>query len=921
MGEKLVVGPINKGLKNDRTAFVIDNDSFPTLVNAFQWRGRVKRKRGTKKLGHLKRYFSSTSTTFNPGASSSTTQTLDGSGNGNLLTGFTSSGIQTNATLVPGTVTITAPGPTLYTDPSEDGTLSPSGSINYATGDITIAAEAGNAISAVFSYFPNLPVMGLEDVLLNATRLAGTMAFDTTYAYDILTTTPYDMYSVSFYKNPTAAASTMPNYVAKTVWTPTTWNGQTYQQFWATNYQGAFWATNGISVPFTTTNIGMQFKTILTTTVAAAGPPAQVSLQITAHGLIVGDFVFINEVLTTTGINMQTGYVITVTDPNNVVVEFPLATIANNGTGGICQYLTSRADTTKDCLRWYDGDPTGGSPPSPTTAVGWVNFMPPLSNGSFSISDLPAAQYYLVGARMITEFKDRLLFIGPVVQTSTGTPIYLQDTIIYSQNGTPYYTASFAYATVSFTPAITTSYRPLLLPDNQTSQPMAFWGNQTGYGGYQEIGISQPLITVSTNEDVLILGSTSKQMRVVYSGNDIVPFNVYTINSEYGSASTFSAINMDRGVITTGSRGVVITSQIGTERLDLEIPDQIFQFQLTNNGAERVTAHRDFINEWIYFTYPSNQSNYIYPNQTLMYNYRDQSWAIFNETYTTYGTFKKQTGDTWSTLTNFTWEEWNDAWNSGENTLLQPEVIAGNAQGYVMIRAEGTGEDTSGYIEDIDSSSVVTSPNHCLNNGDYIVISGCLGTIAAEVNGKIFSVASASTNAFTLNPTVTSGTYLGSGEFTRMYIPRIQTKQFPVAWGMSRKTRLGPQQYLLSRTENGQITLQIFLSQDSDNPFNSDVLVPNSSLNNSLVYTNVLYTCPESTNLGLTAPNINLQMVTGSQQAQIWHRMNTSLLGDTVQLGFTMSDSQMRDTTFSNQFVEIELHGFILDVSPSQLLS
>lgn len=921
MGEKLVVGPINKGLKNDRTAFVIDNDSFPTLVNAYQWRGRVKRKRGTKQLGRLKRYFLSTSTTYNPGATSSTTQTLDGSGVGNLLTGFTSSGIQTNATIVPGTVTITAPGPTLYTDPSEDGTLSPSGSINYATGEITIAAEAGNSVSAAFYYYPDLPVMGLEDLALSTQAFSGTLAFDTTYAYDILTTTPYDIYSVSFYKNPAADASIMPNYVAKTVWTPTTWNGQDYQQFFSTNYQGAFWCTNGINIPFVTTNIGMQFKAINTVTITAAGPPARASLNITAHGLIVGDFVFINEVATTTGINMQTGYVITVSDPNNVIVEFPLATIANAGTGGIAQYLTSRSDTTKDCIRWYDGDPTGGSPPTPTTALGWVNFMPPLSNGSFSIADLPAAQYYLAGARLIVPFKDRLLFIGPVVQTSTGSPIYLQDTIIYSQNGTPYYTSSFAYSTVTFTPSSSTTYRPLLLPANQTSQPMAFWENQTGFGGYQEVGISQPITTVSSNEDVLILGSTTRQMRLVYSGNDIVPFNIYTINSELGSGSTFSSINMDRGVITTGSRGFILTSQVGTQRIDLEIPDEIFQFKLTGNGTERVTAQRDYINEWIYFTYPSNNSNYSFPTQTLMYNYRDESWALFKETYTSYGVFRKQTGDTWSTLTNFTWEEWNDAWNSGENTLLQPEVIGGNAQGFVMIKSEGTGEDPSGYISDIDASSVVTSVNHCLNNGDYIVISGALGTISSEVNGKIFSVANATSNAFTLNPTVTSGTYLGSGVFTRMYVPRIQTKQFPVAWGMARKTRIGPQQYLFSRTDNGQITLQIFLSQDADDPYNSDVVVPNSSINNSLVYTNVLYTCPESTNLGLTAPNVNLQMVTGPQQAQIWHRMNTSLLGDTVQIGFTLSDTQMRDTTFSNQFVEIELHGFILDVSPSQLLS
>jgi hypothetical protein len=62
-------------------------------------------------------------------------------------------------------------------------------------------------------------------------------------------------------------------------------------------------------------------------------------------------------------------------------------------------------------------------------------------------------------------------------------------------------------------------------------------------------------------------------------------------------------------------------------------------------------------------------------------------------------------------------------------------------------------------------------------------------------------------------------------------------------------------------------------------------------------------------------------MITGAQQDQIWHRINTSLLGDTVQLGFTMSDSQMRDITFSNQFTEIELHSFIIECFESQVLA
>lgn len=907
MGEKIVVGPIDKGLKTDRTAFVIDNDSFPTLVNAYQWRGRIKRKRGTSFLGRLTRYFNSTSTSYNSGSSTIALVAITGAGN--ILTGFS---LQSSGNIIPGSVTITVGGNT-YTDPAMNGTLSPSGTINYATGAIAIVAEAGNNASAVFRYYPVLPVMGLEDFVRDTSQFPGMVAFDTKYSYNINTTTPFSIYDVSFYKNPPATAS-LPGYAPKATSTPTSWNGQDYQQFWTVNYQGALWATNGITFPFVTTNIGMQYKAITTVTVTSGGPPAIVTLAIASHGLVVGDFVFVNEVVTTTGINFQTGYVIAVPDANNVSVEFPNATIATNGTGGIAQYLTNRSDTTKDCLRFYDGDPTNGNAttPSLTGLRGWVNFAPPLSQSSFSISDLPSAQYYLVGARIIQPFKDRLLFIGPVVQTSAaGSQIYLRDTVVYSQNGTPYYTASF-----SGDPSLaTTVFSPVLVPENQTATASAYFSDQTGFGGFIAAGTEESINTVSHNEDVLIMGFTRSQAKLVYSGNDIVPFSFYLINSEYGSNSTFSVITMDEGVLTSGTRGYIITGQNQSKRFDLDIPDQIFQNRLQDNGLERVCSQRDFIQEWVYFTYPGNERTYKFPNQTLQYNYRDNSWAIFNESYTTYGVFRQSTGYTWATIgTKYaSWREWTAPWDSGTSTLLQPQVVAGNQQGFIVFRDDGTNESNSLSITGF-SGSVVTVPNHCLNVGDYIIISGCVGTISTEVNGNIFSVNAPITNdTFTLNPLIGAGTYSGGGLIKRMYVPQIQTKQFPISWGMARKTRLGPQQYLLTKTANSQVTLQIFLSQNASSPYNIG--------NDALVNSSVLYTCPESTNLGLTPANINLQMVTGNAQEQIWHRKNIGLLGDTIQIGITMSDEQMRDEDLKNQFAEIELHSFILDVQPSQVLA
>ncbi len=892
MGDKIVVGPINKGLRNDVTPFNIDNDNFPALVNAYQWRGRAKRKRGTSLLGRLSRFLGTTN------------------GAGNLIvsilpvpigTGISSFTIGTDIFVDPGTTA--DPGTqTLITNSSGTGTL------NRVTGVLTIT---GSQAATAVIYYPTLPVMGLEDLTLGLFQFPGTLAFDTVYSYNISTFFPYSIYDVSFYKNP--PTGTYVGYVQKATPAPTTWNGKDYQQFWTVNYAGALWATNGINVPFSATNIGMQFKPIVAVTVIAGGPPATANLQITGHGLVVGDFVFVNEVQTTTGINFQTGYVITVVDANNVIVEFPNATIANNGTGGIAQYLTNRSDTTKDSLRWYDGDPTNGSATAPVLngMKGWVNFAPPLSEFSYSIADTPPAQYYLVGARMIVPFKDRLLFVGPVIQTSlANSQIYLQDTVIYSQNGTPYYTASFTGDPVS----AATVFHEILVPVNQTATASAYFEDQTGFGGFISAGVDQPITTASSNEDVLILGFDKLQTRFVYSGDDIVPFNFFSVNSELGSSSTFSLVNMDEGVITRGNRGFVISNQTSTKRIDLDIPDEVFESSNLNNGTERFCAQRDFLKEWIYFTYPSDKFSdnienptYKFPNTTLQYNYRDNSWAIFYENYTTYGVFRKATGFTWATVGTIypTWNNWNTPWSNGASELLEPDVIAGNQQGFVMVRDDSTDEDTSLYIQNI-AAGVVSSPNHSLINGDYIIITGAKGTIGASVNDKIFSVTNASVNSFSLIPNASSGTYLGGGYIIKLYVPLIQTKQFANGWSIGRKLRLGVQQYLLTFTPKSQISLQIFLSQNAAGAYNLGPVIPSAGVtNSSLVYTTTLYTCPESANLGLTPANTNLQMVTADQQEQIWHRVNTSLLGDSVQVGFTLSDAQMRSLDTSAPSVAI----------------
>lgn len=956
MSEKLIVGPIDRGYKTNRTQFNIDNDSFPKLVNAYQWRGRVKRKRGTSTIGRLQ--------VIDQLGTNLSIQT-DGTANYSISDVLADPNIALrtiypNAQIVPGSITIEIQGSvTAFADSGMNGILVStnvvprgSGTINYSSGALSIIFTniplAARNVIIFFNYYTILPVMGEEDFANTLNDFPETVAFDTVNSYNIDTTFPYAITDTNYYMNP----SSQGNYVAKALNSPTPfhWNGQDYQQFWTTNYQGSLWATNGIETPFVGTGgtIGMQFSVI--TGVTFTDAPPILTIQ-TVNNLIIGDFVYLNEIVGIVGVNWQTGFV-TARTGTQITVQFPTTNPVSpvfSGTydsGGIVQYLTNTSNPNIDCIKYYNGAPTNGKTDTTFGFVnnfGWVNFTPPISQSPNSIGDLPPAIYYLVGCRMILHFKDRLLFVSPVVQTSQSTTVfYLQDTVIYSQNGTPYYTSTFVNtpsSTVDLPTSAANQFNAsFTVPINQTATAPAYFNDSTGFGGYSTSGLDQPIITVSPNEDVLIMGyNPSYQQRFVYTGNDIFPFAFYTVNSELGSASTFSAVTMDKGVISRGPRGYTIASQVDVDRIDLDIPDQVFEIALTNNGNERFCSQRDFINEWIFFSYPGNNDSnttVVYPDTTLLYNYRDNSWAIFYENYTTYGTFRPKTGLTWNTLpANLTWNTWDNPWNSGSTTLLQPQVIAGNQQGFVLQRTNETAEAPSLFIQSI-TGNTITSPNHCLNAGDYIMLSGVSGTIGPLVNGKVFSIFNVNENNFMLNPSInTAGlTFFGNGLITRYYIPVIMTKQFPLGWSMGRKTRIGVQQYLLTATDVSQITLQIFLSQDSNNAWNSGPIVPAANVENSaLVYSQVLYTCPESINLGLTPYTTNLQQlnqisssdpVTSSNaQAQIWHRINTSLIGDTIQLGFTMSDAQMRDSTLQNQTAEIELHGFIIDASPSQMLS
>ena len=895
----------------------------------------------------------------------------------NLLT-FVSA--TSGASISPGTIDITFDGNT-YTDLAKNGTLSGSpagsGTINYATGAVQLTDHSSGSATGTFSYYPGLPVMGLEDFSSTPSTMfyPDLVAFNTTKSFQYNSAAlPAQFYNVSYYKSSN---------------NPVSWDGGDYQQFWSTNYSGAMWVTNNVP--------GFHF---VNATYVSGSPGTAITFTFKSGGnpfttLTVNDVVWFNEFTNpATTINLITGVITNAagSGTGTYVVTFTNSQTIGAADAGIAEILTNSVPG-QDGIRWYDGDPTSGTGLPTGTGLGWVNFAPPLTASVVSIDNKPESKYYLVGALAILPFKDRLLFFSPYIQSSTSATIQLFDTVLWSWNGTPYYTTS------DDIPKFPT---PSLVPFDQTANPIAYYVDQTGLGNYLPAGIAQPIATISNNEDVLLIGfaANGRKTRFVYTGNDLQPFLFFNINSELPSSSTFSAVALDRGAIDIGNYGIAMTDQQSSQRIDLDIPDSVFQISQANNGAARVSGIRDFFREWIYFSYPTNTSvvgtnvNY-FPTQTFLFNYRDNTWAIFYENFTTHGNYRPKTKRSWGTigLTFPTWNQWREPWNSGYTNVSFPLIIAGNPQGYVLQKDVGTAEAPSGTITAILNSgglTQITSTNHCVSNatigvGDYLQIVNCLGvftpatitaiaigqttTITAnntffvgqfvtisgvvgttELNGLTFQILSVTPLQFTINAITTNayasggiatgdfigkvidiidlnnfiidipfptGSYIGLGQYIRLILPELQTKQFAPYWQEGRQVRIGVQKYLLDYTDNSQITANIYLSQDPDDPWNNPQ--DQGGLTNSLVYSQIVFTCPESTNLGLTPFNSNLQMPTANGQFQIWHRYSTSLQGDSFQIGLTLNDAQMRNLEYAT--AEITLHGMQFTIDRGPLLA
>lgn len=297
--------------------------------------------------------------------------------------------------------------------------------------------------------------------------------------------------------------------------------------------------------------------------------------------------------------------------------------------------------------------------------------------------------------------------------------------------------------------------------DPTDTDPDAWRSDIFGKGGFIDAPTSESIVSCRFYKNTLIVFFDRSTWNLRYVGDYGLPFIWERISSDFGSESTFSTVLFDEGVLAVGDKAIVASSGNDVQRIDLMIPNEVFGFQNSNSGPARVQGGREFQKELVYWSYVEGGSKLTYPNKVLVFNYRDRSFAIFDDVITSLGTFQLAESVTWDSSTE--WDS-NTSWDTIFNEDM-PVLISGNHQGFIhyfqyTFDTVTTSnyfipfrEQESLYVKGITLSTtdpiLINSPKYNLPNGTLIYIANLsfvdtsstpYASEATSLNNKFYKV-------------------------------------------------------------------------------------------------------------------------------------------------------------------------------------
>lgn len=395
----------------------------------------------------------------------------------------------------------------------------------------------------------------------------------------------------------------------------------------------------------------------------------------------------------------------------------------------------------------------------------------------------------------------------------------------------------------------------------------AFRSDIFGKGLSLDAPTNEAIIGAMFIKNTLIVEFEQSSWQLRYVGEYGLPFIWERVSADFGSESTFSSVLFDNHMLAVGDKAIIAVTASGADRIDLDVPDQIFNFKNANNGVQRVFGIRNYQKEVVYWNYADAQSgaNITFPNKVFLYNYRNNTWAIFRDSVTAFGNFQNSSNITWDSAT-VTWDSDDVTWDDFENQSLFPDIVSGNQQGFVHLYQEDSGDQVAFAIQEEPSLTItaidltvtpisLTVNNHNLLDGEIIYFFGLMFVnsttfvpVSTDLNDNFYRVTVVDSNTITISkwnttnkqydndfsftPDPATSLYIGGGTITLLPKLSITTKDINLYQAKSLQTKLSRIDFLMQPSNDAAMTVNLILNASTS--ISGNLLVGNKEMSTSL---------------------------------------------------------------------------------------
>jgi len=397
----------------------------------------------------------------------------------------------------------------------------------------------------------------------------------------------------------------------------------------------------------------------------------------------------------------------------------------------------------------------------------------------------------------------------------------------------------------------------------------------TNKGGFVDLPAGEQIFCAEILDGRLIIFAEYSIYELVPTGNYREPFQLALVDETHGSESR-NTVEVNNTLLFANNFGIYIYDGRNVNKISLTLDDDYDSYEyrygriLKDSGLEVI---------YILMARSLDAPDRYYPNRILMYNYRNNTFSIIKDLYTTSGTLYTAPNG---------------------STYVQPLPLYGNHKGYTLLF------NPSSY-KNYSSQSIIAVSRFDANNIDLRIYNHQLevdsivrieNSLLADLNGsyEIQQVVDANTIRI-LNDASVVGNYLGDGTIALVDSIRIITKQFNPYMKQGFGTSINKIAFNVNRTATNGIYDIIGRPNNS----NIENFIFNYYLGDRQLETAAYALVPEE-----------------AEQDRVWHHVYTQTTGESVSLVISFGANEILDANIPYQ--ELTINAIMLYTEPAKYI-